>query len=55
MYKWILKSATTDGMPLLLLPMHLCQHLIEEYLRYANPYVWCAGIGVLSAQTLLDH
>ena len=29
--------------------------MLHTTLRYANPYVWCAGLGVLSAQTLLDH
>ena len=32
-----------------------CLYLLLSSLRYANPYVWCAGSGVLSAQTLLDH
>ena len=30
----------------------LCVCVAQEYLRYANPCVWCAGHGVLSAQTL---
>ena len=58
-----------DG--LLLLICHLCQNDVSPlahvhflvnimscvcvWLRYVNPYVWCAGMGVLSAQTLLDH
>ena len=33
-------------------PVPCCYSHVHTTLRYANPYVWCAGLGVLSAQTL---